>query len=263
MAPDFALQILDGGMLTLTHGMVFLRGRPEPHSIPIPSYLIRHPKGNVLYDGGMQEEATDPRSYYGDGFTDVMKPQLAAEQHVIAQLESLDVDPASIRYVIESHLHFDHVGAVGHLPAAQFLVQRRELAYAYDPHWFVDGYHRADFDRPEVDWELLDLDEERPELDLYGDGTLRLVHTPGHAVGMTSLLVNLEGGPILIAGDAAHTETHYNHKALPGLYLDAPAYVRSLERLHRLQEESGAELVLYGHDIEQWQTLKKGHDAYR
>jgi glyoxylase-like metal-dependent hydrolase (beta-lactamase superfamily II) len=263
MPDDLALHVLDGGTLTLQHQMVFLKGEFHPITIPIPYFLIRHPAGNVLFDGGMQLDACrDPAAYFGAELVAVMNPQVTERQHVLAQLASIDVDPGSIRYVVQSHLHFDHVGAIGQLPDATFLVHRRELEYAADPDWFVDGYNARDLEHSGVRWETFDLDESNAELDLYGDGTLRLIFTPGHAVGLVAMLVALPGGAIILAGDAADTATHYAHRALPGLYLDGPALVRSIDRLRRLEQETDAALVIFGHDMEQWQTLRRGRDAY-
>jgi glyoxylase-like metal-dependent hydrolase (beta-lactamase superfamily II) len=260
---DLALHVLDGGTLTLQHQMVFLKGGFHPITIPIPYFLIRHPAGNVLLDGGMQLEACrDPDAYLGAELVAVMNPRVSEGNHVLAQLESIGVDPASVRYVVQSHLHFDHVGAVGHLPGATFLVHRRELEYAADPDWFADGYHARDLDRPDMTWETFDLDEDDAELDLYGDGTIRLIHTPGHAVGLVAMVVALPRQTIILAGDAADTATHYAHRALPGLYLDGPALVRSIDRLRRLERETEASLVIFGHDLEQWATLRRGRDAY-
>jgi glyoxylase-like metal-dependent hydrolase (beta-lactamase superfamily II) len=225
--------------------------------------LIRHPEGDVLFDGGMQLEACrDPGGYFGEHVLTVMSPAVSERQHVVAQLEQLDVDRGSIRYVVQSHLHFDHAGAVGHFPEAEFVVHAAELEYGRDPDWFVDGYKVSDFDRPDVRWRAIELDEDQPELDLYGDGTLRLIYTPGHSPGLISLVVGLAGGPVILAGDAADTEEHYNHRALPGLYLDGPALVRSVDRLRRLEAEVGAQLVVFGHDMDQWRGLRKGAEAY-
>ena len=259
---DLALHVLDGGTLTLRHQMVFLKGDFHPITIPIPYFLIRHPAGNVLFDGGMALEACrDPQAYLGAELVAVMKPRVSERHHVLAQLRSLGVDPGSVRHVVQSHLHFDHVGAIGHLPGARFLVHRRELEYAADPDWFADGYHARDLERPGVTWETFDLDEDDAELDLYGDGTIRLVYTPGHAIGLVAMVVALADQTIILAGDAADTATHYEHRALPGLYLDGPALVRSIDRLRRLERETGA-LVIFGHDMEQWRTLRHGRDAY-
>jgi N-acyl homoserine lactone hydrolase len=262
MPDDFAVHVLDGGTLTLQHQMVFLKGGFEPITIPIPYFLVRHPRGDVLFDGGLPLDACrDPVAYLGAELVAAMRPEVSERNHVHAQLQSIDVDPAAIRYVVQSHLHFDHVGALGQFPDATFLVHRDELAYAAAPDWFADGYNARSLDHPGVRWETFDLDESDPELDLYGDGTVRLIFTPGHAVGLVAMLVALPGGPVILAGDAADTATHYAHGAMPGLYVDGPALVRSVDRLRRLEQETGA-LVIFGHDMAQWPTLRRGRDPY-
>jgi glyoxylase-like metal-dependent hydrolase (beta-lactamase superfamily II) len=255
---DTELHLFEAGTLTVRHQMVYLKGEFHEITIPIPFFLIEHPEGNVLFDGGMQLEACrDPQSYFSEHILEVMKPRVSEDQHVLTQLDRAGIDPGSIRYVIQSHLHFDHAGAVGHLPEAEFVVHRSELEYAYDPHWFVDGYKRSDFDRPGVRWREIDLDEENPELDLYGDGALRVIFTPGHSPGLLSLLVDLPGGAVILAGDAADAYDHYHHRAMPGLYVDGAAVVRSIDRLHELEAENGVRLVIFGHDMDQWRTLKQ------
>jgi N-acyl homoserine lactone hydrolase len=255
---DLRLRLFEAGTLTLRHQMVFLKGEFHEITIPIPFFLIEHPEGNVLFDGGLQLEACrEPQSYFGEHILTVMKPRVDEAQHVLAQLTAAGIDPNSIRYVVQSHLHFDHAGAVGHFPGAEFIVHRREHEYAYDPHWFVDGYKRSDFDRPGVRWREIELDHDDPELDLYGDGSIRLIFTPGHSPGLLSMLVDLpRTGKVILAGDTADTVTHYRHQAMPGLYLDGAEVVRSIDRLHELEAREGCELVIFGHDLDQWRTLQ-------
>jgi N-acyl homoserine lactone hydrolase len=256
---ELGLRLFEAGTLTLAHKMVYMKGEQHEITIPIPFFLIEHPEGNVLVDGGMQLEACrDPESYFGEHILTVMKPAVRPEQHVLAQLEAAGVDPASIRTVVQTHLHFDHAGAVGHLPDAEFVVHRVEREYAYAPDWFVDGYKESDFDREGVRWREIDLDEEDDELDLYGDGTVRVVFTPGHSPGLLAVAVELpETGTVIIAGDAADAGAHYRSEAMPGLYVDGAALVRSLERLHRIEAERPGGLVVFGHDMDQWQTLER------
>jgi glyoxylase-like metal-dependent hydrolase (beta-lactamase superfamily II) len=257
-----ALHVLDGGTLAPQHQMVFLKGGQHRVTLPIPYFLVRHPRGNVLVDGGLQLDACrDPVAYFGADLVAAMRPQVSEANHMRAQLAAIDVDPGSIRYVVQSHLHFDHTGALGELPEATFLVHRRELEYAAAPDWFADGYQARDLERADVRWQAFDLDEDEPDMDLYGDGAVRIVFTPGHSAGLVAVLVTLEQGTVLLAGDAADTATHYAHRALPGLYLDGPAVVRSIERLRHLEQTTGA-LVIFGHDVEQWPHLRHGRDAY-
>ena len=72
------------------------------------------------------------------------------------------------------------------LAKAQHIVQRAEYDYAFNPHWFAKGaYIRADFDRPGLDWKFLG-GEFTDNFDLFGDGVIRMIFTPGHSPGHQS-----------------------------------------------------------------------------
>jgi Metallo-beta-lactamase superfamily len=104
---------------------------------------------------------------------------LSEEQGCLPALRSLGIDPGSIRYVLLSHLHWDHTGAVGRFPNAIHFVQRCELEYALVPDWFAaDAFARSDFDVPGLAWHLLE-GSQTDAYDLFGDGTVRIILTPG------------------------------------------------------------------------------------
>ena len=98
--------------------------------------------------------------------------------------------------------------------------------------------------------------------DLYGDGVLRMIFTPGHSVGHQSFLVQLpNSGAILLAIDAAYTLDHWNEKALPGFMTSAVDTVRSVGKLRALAERTDA-LVVTGHDPEAWPGFKHAPAYY-
>jgi N-acyl homoserine lactone hydrolase len=262
MADDLRLYFFECGSLkTQVQYIKMNQGLGDPYEIPVPFYLITHPRGNVLYDGGNAlEVARDARGHW-DAVVDAYEPVMSEDDFVVNQLERMDVDPASVRYVIQSHLHLDHSGAIGHFPGAEYVVQRRELAYAYMPDWFQKpAYIRADFDR-DVAWTFLDgLHDDG--YDLFGDGVIRLLFTPGHAPGHTSLLVDLPGeGPMMLTADAVYTMDHYKDAALPGLIHSAADVAESVRKVRRTVDALGATLVT-GHDPEEWPKFKKAPDFY-
>lgn len=262
MADDLRLYFFECGSLkTQVQYIKMNQGLGDPYEIPVPFYLITHPRGNVLYDGGNAlEVARDPRGHW-DAVVDAYEPVMSENDFVINQLQAMDVDPASVRYVIQSHLHLDHTGAVGHFPNAEYIVQRRELEYAYTPDWFQKpAYIRADFDR-DVSWLFLDGPHD-DEYDLFGDGTIRMFFTPGHAPGHTSVLVDLpEEGPMMLAADAVYTRDHYEDAALPGLIYSAADVADSVRKIRRTVDALGATLVT-GHDPEEWPKFKKAPEYY-
>ncbi|MEI4263797.1 AttM family quorum-quenching N-acyl homoserine lactonase [Roseovarius sp. D0-M9] len=244
-----------GTLKTAKHNIKMNAGS-EDWEIPVPWYLIKHPMGHVVIDGGTAREAAiDKRAYWGD-VAKVYEPVLDIKQTCVEQCRSVGVEPNDVRYVLQSHLHLDHTGAVGRFPKAQHIVQRTEYDYAFDPQWFSAGaYIRADFDRPGLNWKFLG-GETTDMFDLFGDDVIKMIFTPGHSPGHMSFLVNLpKTGPILLAIDAAYTMDHYENKALPGFMTSAQQTATSVAKLRRIAERTGARVVA-GHDRAQWDGMR-------
>lgn len=263
MADDLRLYFFECGTLkTYTQFIKMNQGMGEEYEVPVPFFLITHPRGNVLFDGGnAREVAQDAAGHWGEAVVEIYEPHMTEDDFVVNQLQNVDVDPASVRYVVQSHLHLDHSGAIGQFPNAQYVVQRRELEYAYAPHWFqAPGYIRPDFDR-DVQWLFL-YGEQDDNYDLFGDGTIKTLFTPGHAPGHTSLVVNLEEtGPMVLTADACYTMDHYNNLALPGLMHSAADCANSVQKIHRTVEALEATVVT-GHDPDEWPKFKKAPEYY-
>lgn len=245
-----------------THNIRMNQGGGADYEIPVPWFLLTHPKGNVVIDGGLAAEGLgDPRAYWGDA-VDGYQPVMTETQGCVVQLAKLGLAPEDVRFVVLSHLHSDHSGAIGRFPNATHIVQRREYEYAFAPDWFAAGaYARRDFDRPGLKWQFLEGDA-TDGYDLYGDGTLRMVFTPGHSIGHQSFLLRLpKSGAILLAVDAAYTLDHWNEKALPGFLTSAVDTVRSVQKLRALAEHADATVVT-GHDPEEWPRFRQAPAYY-
>ncbi|MBS9432796.1 N-acyl homoserine lactonase family protein [Photorhabdus hainanensis] len=244
------------------HYIKMNQGNGADYEIPIPFFLLTHPNGHTLIDGGNAvEAATDPKGYWGN-ITKAYWPVMREDEGCVAQVKKLGIDPADIRYVVQSHLHLDHTGAIGRFPNATHIVQRREYEYAYTPDWFsAGGYIRKDFDRPGLKWEFLD-GERNDMFDVYGDGTLKTVFTPGHSPGHQSLLVTLpNSGSLLLTIDAAYTLDHWEERALPGFLTSTTETVRSVQKLRHLAKRTNA-IVVTGHDPDAWPTFRKAPEYY-
>jgi glyoxylase-like metal-dependent hydrolase (beta-lactamase superfamily II) len=233
-------------------------------TVPIPWFLIMHPRGNVVVDGGNAPEvAVDARAHWG-AFLDVASVSMRPDQTVIPSLASVGVDPKTIRWVIQSHLHMDHTGALAvieQLPKAQVLATGTEFRFAHAAESFVAlGYCKADFAKEGVDWVLLEDGDDG--YDLFGDGSIRCWTTPGHTPGHQSIEVNLSSGATyLLAGDAASSVGHLEEKVPPVLLVDAVQTVQSFRKLRRLAWRAEATVVT-GHDPEQWPMFAKAPDFH-
>ncbi|WP_184708671.1 N-acyl homoserine lactonase AttM [Rhizobium lusitanum] len=244
------------------HDIRMGEGVGADYEIPVPWFLLTHPKGNVIIDGGLAVEGlADPRVYWGDG-VDSYQPFMTEEQGCVVQLARLGLSPDDVRFVVLSHLHSDHTGAIGRFPNATHIVQRREYEYAFAPDWFAAGaYVRRDFDRPGLKWQFLE-GSVTDGYDLYDDGTLRMIFTPGHSVGHQSFLLRLpKSGAILLTVDAAYTLDHWNERALPGFLTSTVETVRSVQKLRVLAEQSGA-MIVTGHDPEAWPQFRHAPAYY-
>ena len=119
------------------------------------------------------------------------------------------------------------------------------------------GYIRGDCDRPELHWQTVN-----GHADLFGDGLIRLVETPGHAAGHMSLLIDLaDTGSVLITADASDNLAQWEGRAHIRAFYSREAAANSLRRLHELADETGA-TVVFGHDPENWASLRHAPESY-
>jgi N-acyl homoserine lactone hydrolase len=225
--------------------------------VPVPFYLIRHEQGDAIVDGGNPlAVARDPHAHWGK-LADVFEVHMSEEQHCAAQLRSLGFAPESVGLVVQTHLHIDHTGALGHFPDAEVVVHAAELDSARDEHPHARGYVTADFEQPGLRWRTF-----TGEHDLFGDGSVRLLPTPGHSAGHVSLLLELERtGPVLLTADAVDNRAQWEGSQSPRALHSAEEAERSRERLRALVAEREP-LVMFGHDPQNFAELEHAPDCY-
>lgn len=201
-------------------------------------YLVEHPRGLVLFDSGLHPTMrTDLRGRIGDS-ADAFAVEMADDDDVVSQLAKLGLRPDDVEHVIQSHLHFDHAGGLEFLSHATIHVQEQELRFARNPPVYQrDVYVPADFEH-DLHWHLVEGDH-----DLFGDGTIRMISTPGHTAGHQSLLVRLESRPILLMSDASYLLEKMRQRSLPAVVWSPDAMVESWQRIEAIEQETGAELV--------------------
>ena len=214
---------------------------------PVPSYLIDHPKGRALFDTGMgvryRRELADalPPNKFGLQYFEGME--------IAARLKSINVDPASINWIINSHFHIDHCGGNSSIPNATMIVQSKELAAAqaveeaglYETEDYATGQPVKAIDG---------------EFDLFGDGSVRIIPTYGHTPGHQSAIVKLPKGEVILAADCCYTARNLDKMMLPSLTFDKAAGMETLERLAKLR--AGGARIMFGHDGVQWGAVTEG-----
>ncbi len=201
-------------------------------------YLIRHPKGDLVWDTGVPEAIAD--------MADGLKPKdfpvhITVPKKLSAQLGELGLAPGDIEYVSFSHLHFDHTGN-GNLFAAST--------------WIVDADERAamfsDSARKGEDFAAYSaLEQARTELiegdarhDVFGDGSVVIVQAPGHTPGHTVLLVKTaKAGNVLLTGDMWHLAESREKRLVPSFNFDRARTLASMDAVEALAKENDARII--------------------
>jgi len=253
------LYALTCGWMTLPEAALIEGGDPAAIRIPVPAYLIVHPKGTVLFDSGLAALCGAPPSAARDAYLGALAAQVeierAPQDAIERRLAALDVDVARVDWLVNSHLHLDHAGGNVEAKGARLLVQRREWEAAHEPD-LIEAltYKPADYDHGH-DRRLID-----GEHDLFGDGAVVALPTPGHTPGHQSLRVRLASGDVVLAGDACYLRAMLESLRLPpGAAWNREAMRQSLLALRAL--EAGGARIFFGHDPVFWESLPRAPRA--
>src|SRR3984893_9940882 len=226
-------------------------------TVPIPVFLIEHPKGRALFDTGLHPDCQhDPVGRLGERMANLFNIHFRPGDEVSARLEAINRDPARIDLIINSHFHFDHVGGNALIPNATMIVQRREWDARMDPGIAMPhGFNPRDFD---IGHKLHLVDGEH---DVFGDGSVVCLPTFGHTPGHQSLRLRLNSGEIVLAADACYFCQTLRERRLPRYVLDREAMLASLDQLEAL--EKGGARIFFGPAPEFWRSVPQAPAAIR
>lgn len=214
------------------------------YEIPIVCYLVQTEDGrHILIDSGLPEMMPEGETEFENG------------RDVIEQLAGIGLKPDDIDTVISTHYDVDHAGRHAAFTKAQYVVQRvHHLDAETNPR---SAATRPQWDQPIERIRLVDGDTEL----LPG---LELIETSGHMPGHQSVLVRLpKTGAVLLPIDAVpFREGFTRDQQDDGTDPDAEAVRASTIKLLELVEREHVALVIFGHDAEQWKTLKKAPAFY-
>jgi glyoxylase-like metal-dependent hydrolase (beta-lactamase superfamily II) len=234
--------------------------RPGADTIRAPFlwYLLRHPnEGAILVDTGLPA----PGEGFGRAAGVLFRGLEPAGETFEEQLRTRGVEPRDVALVVMTHLHADHTGGMPLLTKAEFVIGRREWRAVTEQNPLkvgAVGAHLPPADRVrQIDFEA----DGAPHgaftstVDLLGDGSVRLLSTPGHSPGHLSVLVERGGRPLLIVGDAAYTTESIRDQALPLMTDDEERYRRSLAEIKAYADAEPGAVVVPTHDPEAFRRV--------
>ena len=229
---------------------------PESREIKIPvnMWILDHPKGLVLYDTGNNVAISDGqcKTHWVAGLCDFLKSSQTRKDVIDQQLERLGYKVSDVKIVITSHSHLDHIGNIEMFPDAIHVMQKKELYQAWWPEKFQrTGVHvLADYDDAR-DFNYMELNG---DYDLFGDGSVIILSTPGHTMGHQSVKLQLpETGTVILSQDAIWMEE--NLEGYPaGLNYSVLDYTNSVNRLKMMRDIESAKLW-FGHSGKQYEAM--------
>jgi N-acyl homoserine lactone hydrolase len=189
-------------------------------------YLIKHGDDYLLWDTGHSMTA----------------PNVAPKVSLVDQMAKIDLKPDQIKYVGISHYHADHTGQIASFPKATLLIGAKEWDAISSP----KPPEGANY-KPFESWIKGDskVEPQPIDKDVFGDGTVIMLRTPGHTPGHSSLLVKLaQMGPVIITGDAVHFRENWDTVGVPAFNFDRAQTVASVERLKKIAANLKATVII-------------------
>jgi N-acyl homoserine lactone hydrolase len=229
--PSVRLHVLDGGLIRAYDASDLADdgaydGRVV--DLPAPCFLIRHPDGDLMWESGISRTRTD------------LGVSVEFSATLEAQLADLGLAPSDIRFISVSHGHWDHSGNAGLFARSTWIVNPDERAAMFDDEsrasQAMDDYGSIE----EADTILISDDH-----DVFGDGSVRIIQSPGHTPGHTVLLVHLaDAGPILLSGDLWHLTESRTHRRVPPFNVDRAHTLTSMDKVEALVRATGARVII-------------------
>ena len=254
-SPLVRLHVFDCGELSFLDVSAFGLGNADTdvRRMFVPCYLIRHPRGDLLWDAGL-----DP-AIVGQGAVNAGAFTMTYARSLVDQMDDMGLSPDDVEFMALSHMHFDHVGAATQFPNARLLIQAAE----YEAAFLRPGDYGGVYDIQQYGGlagnsrQLLTGDH-----DVFGDGTVMIISAPGHTPGHQVLLVHLRNaGPVLLSGDLYHFRATRRLRAVPTFNTNADQTLASMAKVERLIEETGAALWIE-HDWALAQALRLAPAAH-
>src|SRR6516165_9254546 len=262
------LYVFSSGSLTLDKSGL-QTGATGKITVPVAFFLIKHPKGNILFDTGNNDKIISDPTYWGP-FIASLDPGRAPDVAIDVQLNKVGVKPSDINYVILGHMHLDHAGNIGKFPTAAIVYQRDEIVNAF---WPKPGYGccyiTGDFamlrntpgENDPAKQKVIELDG---DLDLFGDGSVMIHRLVAHTPGSEEVVVHLpKTGTVVLTSDNLYLMDNLEKDLLPTVSLayDPAGMLQGYQWLKHLRDVENAQ-IFTAHDPDGYKQRKHSPEYY-
>ncbi|WP_370226753.1 N-acyl homoserine lactonase family protein [Mesoflavibacter sp.] len=241
--------MLDGGTVQVNMLEIFSQDdayKGQSKTFADAFYLIQHPDGNLLWDAGLSEDliGKEPFTTPEGAFT------VSRKTGIEEQLKSIGLSTDDVKYIALSHTHFDHSGSASKLPNAIWIVQENEYNFVTS-----EEQKKQSPDNFNAIKNLKALKKINGNYDVFGDGRVVIVSTPGHTPGHQSLFIDLEQeGPLMLTGDMYHMEESRKNSRVPIFNHDVDQTLASMEVFETFAKEKGARVIIQ-HSTKDYNSL--------
>jgi len=252
-ATDIRIFTMDCGTVDFSDLGLFSSGEyaGRQQLMAVPCYLIRHPKGDMVWDAGLP----DSISALPDGLP-ILDGLAVAKVSVTmkSQFEALGLTAKDVEFFALSHGHFDHVGNVDQFTESTFLIREAEHDFMYGGAGVEAGVVDPQLVEPLRNAETIKFEG---DYDVFGDGSVVIFPTPGHSPGHSGLLVKLKNeGAVMFSGDLFHLAESRERRIVPMINPDRDLTLASMDSFNARAETEGAKVIIQ-HDIKEFRDLPK------
>jgi len=249
---DIRIYTMDCGSVDFTDIGLFSSGEyaGRAKKMAVPCYLIRHPKGDMVWDTGIPDNI----SQMPDGLP-ILDGLAVARVSVTmeSQFKELGISTKDVEYLALSHAHFDHVGNVGQFTNSTLLIHKSEHEFMFGA-GVEAGVVDAGLVEPLRTVETVFFEGEH---DVFGDGKVIIIPTPGHSPGHSVLLVKLKNkGTVMFSGDLFHLAESRERKIVPVINPDREQTLKSMDSFNARVIKENAEVIIQ-HDLREFNALPK------
>jgi len=228
---------------------------------PVSFYVIKHPKGNVMFDTGNNDKTiTDADGWWGPlakGFG----LKMTQNDAIPVQLAKIGLKTSDIKYVALGHMHLDHGGNMSQFPNATFVIQNDELKAAWWPDVGYSVYYIPGDFADSKKYNIIRLDG---DLDLFGDKSVELRRAPGHTPGSQFAIVRLpKTGTVVLTSDVVYLKENLEKNLIPpipGTWSPGAMY-ESYQKIRLVRDGENAS-VFFGHDPDVFKATKQAPAYY-